>query len=96
MKDLRLELRWSAQDPLAQLLAGIPVGSRSKVVRAILEAALLPGGWARLDGARVVPTGAGSVAGAASPDTPPSPDGMTTQGRQGLLAGLRQFGALDD
>lgn len=96
MKDFRLELRWPVRDPLAQLLVTIPVGSRSKVVRAILEAALLPGGWARLEGARIVSTVGAPVEGAGVSDPSPPPDGMTIQGRQGLLAGLRQFGALDD
>ncbi len=43
-----MDIRWSVDDPVTPLLAGIPRGQRTKVVQAIVGAALLPGDWAKL------------------------------------------------
>ncbi len=45
---MRTDIRWDDHDPVAQLLAQIPRNHRVKLIRAIVEAALLPGGWATL------------------------------------------------
>ncbi len=98
VKDFRMELRWSAQDPVAQLLTNIPRGQRTKIVQAILNAALLPGGWAKLvQGQLAVALPTSPVAPEPQPDSelpesPPAPvDGMSAAGHQGFMAGLRQF-----
>ena len=45
---MRTDIRWDDHDPVAQLLAQIPRNQRVKLIRAIVAAALLPGGWATL------------------------------------------------
>ncbi|PSR27567.1 MAG: hypothetical protein C7B46_19405 [Sulfobacillus benefaciens] len=45
---MRTDIRWDDHDPVVQLLAQIPRNHRVKLIRAIVEAALLPGGWATL------------------------------------------------
>ncbi len=104
MKDFRLEVRWPPGDPVGALLAEIPAGTRSKLVRAILDAALHPGGWARItNGQLSVPGVAPGTS--ADPAAPPRPsgaqvvddggDGMSDDGRKNVLASLVKFGALD-
>ncbi len=100
---VRTDIRWDDQSPVAQLLAGIPRSQRVKLIRAILEAALLPGGWAKLTATNTSP----AVQGALLPeptaiqDVPQAEDalagtGMSAAGAQGFLAGLRAFGVLDE
>ena len=87
-KALRMEVTFAADDPLSPILTGLAPGSRAKVVRAILSAALLPGGWARIVGDRV-----SAVTGESTPASPPPP---TAQAQKATLGLLKQFGALDD
>ncbi len=102
MRDVRMEIRWAADDPVAALLGNIPRGQRTKVVQAILNAALLPGGWARIvDGNLTVRNGGKDPIPQGSTDSSVlevSVDtGMSAAASRGFLAGLRKFGAeLDD
>ena len=100
MKEFRLELRWPPGDPIGALLAEIPPRARSKLVRSLLEGALLPGGWARITNGQLSAPG---TAPADSPAAAPPPeaqtgdggDGMSDDGRKNVLASLVKFGALD-
>ena len=85
---LRMEVTIAADDPLTTILAGIAPGSRAKIVRAILSAALLPGGWARIVGDRVM------VATVDNART--SPSQPTAQAQKATLGLFKQLGALDD
>lgn len=104
MRDVRMEIRWAADDPVAALLGNIPRGQRTKVVQAILNAALLPGGWARIvDGDLTVrnggedPTPKGSADSGGLEDSVSADTGMSATASRGFLASLRKFGAeLDD
>lgn len=106
----RLEVQFSDDDPVGLLLMGLPRGQRSKIVRMILHAALLPGGWARIaDGflavaadhgdvklSRAQSTSAHSEADVSEP-TAQAGSGMSSAGRKSFADGLRQFGVqLDD
>lgn len=84
---LRMEVTVSSDDPLHGVLSGLEPGSRSKIVRAILAAALVPGGWAR-----ITDSGVSSVS-ATRKETVPAPN---TQAKAQTVSLLRQFGALDD
>ena len=96
---MRLDLRWPDDAPVARLLAGIPRRQRAGIIRSIVEAALIPGGWARL----VVDNNVQVAVGAPEPtsDVPqrptsaaaPEPDGMSPTGRASFREALRQFGA---
>ena len=79
---LRMEVTVSSDDPLHGVLSGLEPGSRSKIVRAILAAALVPGGWAR-----ITDSGVSSVS-ATRKETVPA--------KAQTVSLLRQFGALDD
>ena len=103
MKEFRLELRWPPGDPIGSLLAEIPPRARSKLVRSLLEGALLPGGWARIANGHLSVQGAAPVV-PATPPVSPTPsekktvdggDGMSDDGRKNVLANLMQYGALD-
>ena len=83
---LRMEVTVSSDDPLHGVLSGLEPGSRSKIVRAILAAALVPGGWAR-----ITDSGVSSVS-ATRKETVPA----NTQAKAQTVSLLRQFGALDD
>ena len=48
MADIRIDIRLAERDVLHSVFAGVPAGTRSRIVRTILEAALVPGGWAKL------------------------------------------------
>ncbi len=98
MKELRMDIRWAADDPVTPLLAGIPRGQRTKIVQAIVSAALLPGGWAKLMNGTV-------TANAIDADRPLSPaperEGSAeptppTAGSSQFVNALRRFGAFDD
>ena len=101
---MRTDIRWDDQEPIAQLLRTIPPRQRAKLLRAIIEAALLPGGWVKLAAHPI----AGRFVEAIEAETahfekaPPVTDdallvgGMSPSGARGFLAGLRQFGALED
>lgn len=99
---MRTDIRWNDHDPVAQLLAEIPRSQRSKIIRAILEAALLPGGWAKLVNGQLTVRGHTE----SQPTEPPSPASFPDAGpasesevispmnpasAQGFVAGLRQF-----
>lgn len=45
---MRTDIRWDDHDPVAQLLRDIPRQQRSRLIRAIVTAALIPGGWAQM------------------------------------------------
>lgn len=99
---MRTDLRWDDDDPVAQLLSTIPQRQRAKLIRAIVEAALLPGGWAKLAQGQLRLRNHDDVEGPSVAPDPPAEDrspaiaDMNAAGTQGFLAGLRQFGALDD
>ncbi|WP_100217876.1 hypothetical protein [Sulfobacillus thermosulfidooxidans] len=102
MAGCRIELRLSPTDPLWPILGQMPGRQRNALARAVLEAALLPGGWARWgqDGVRSVEgvspvTSDGSTARSDDPAVPSGPS-MSAVGTQSFLAALRQFGALSD
>ena len=102
---MRTDIRWDDQEPIAQLLRTIPPRQRAKLLRAIIEAALLPGGWAKLAAhPGIEHSNAVDASEAAHPvealpvksDDAPLVGGMSPGGARGFLAGLRQFGALED
>ena len=104
MKERRIEIRLTPADALWSVLAELPGRQRNAVARAILEAALLPGGWVKLAAHPI----AGRFVEVIEAETahfekdPPVTDdaplvgGMSPGGARGFLAGLRQFGALED
>lgn len=53
---MRTDIRWAEHDPVTQLLKRIPSAQRAHLIRSIVTAALIPGGWAQLqqDGRMVV------------------------------------------
>ena len=93
---MRTDIRWPDDAAVTRLLAGIPRSHRAHVIRSIVEAALVPGGWARL------------VDGAVQPSTPPeeprntkpvevlesAPSGpsMSPAARSSFREALQQFG----
>lgn len=106
---MRTDIRWPDDAPVTQLLAGVPRSRRAVLIRSIVEAALVPGGWARIvngqvqvqigtDGEHPVLNPANQpVSEAGSQPTAADSDGMSSAGRASFLDGLRQFGAeLDD
>lgn len=102
---MRTDIRWPEDSPVTALLAGIPRNGRAELIRSIVEAALIPGGWARIANGRVqLATGADAERStwnstpqqepdAGSPPAVASSDGMSSAGRASFLEGLRQFGA---
>ena len=98
MKALRMDIHWSADDPVTPLLAEISRAQRTKVVQAIVSAALLPGGWAKLLNGTV----AAHVMEAERPlSIQPEPEGRAEPappwaGSSQLVNALRRFGAFDD
>ncbi|WP_020372940.1 hypothetical protein [Sulfobacillus thermosulfidooxidans] len=102
MAGCRIELRLSPTDPLWPILGQMPGRQRNALARAVLEAALLPGGWARWGPDTPHPVGAvlrePTDGSASSPDDAavPSRNGMSSVGTQSFLTALRQFGALTD
>ncbi|MDA8206396.1 MAG: hypothetical protein M0Z36_10025 [Thermaerobacter sp.] len=84
---MRLDIRIPDGDPLAAILSEVPGGARGKVARAILSAALLPGGWARIVGDRL------TVAGM---ENSPASSLASAQAQRATLGLLRQLGAFDD
>ncbi len=104
---MRIEIKIPDNDPLAAVLSGLPTRHRASMIRLILSAALLPGGWVKLaahpgiEHSEVVD--AVNAPEVAHPvEAPPVTDdasligGMSPGGARGFLAGLRQFGALED
>lgn len=102
MAECRIELRVRATDPLWAVFGSLPGRQRNALARALLEAAVLPGGWARLVESEAGTDFVASTLGAPlAPEPDPAPDpppstGMSAAGTQGFLAGLRQFGALTE
>ena len=98
---MRIEIKIPDNDPLAAVLSAFPSRHRARMIRLILSAALLPGGWAKLAAHPVAGRLVEAIeAEAAHPvETPPVTDdapligGMSPSGARGFLAGLRQFGA---
>ena len=101
---MRIEIKIPDNDPLAAILSGLPTRHRAPMIRLILSAALLPGGWAKLaahpaiehSNAVDAPEAAHPVEAPPVTDDAPLVGGMSPSGARGFLAGLRQFGALDD
>lgn len=88
----RIEIRITPSDALWPIFGALSGRQRNALARALIEAALLPGGWAALaeegyPGLRtVVESSEDPGAESPAPDT----------GSQNFLAALRQFGALND
>lgn len=99
---MRIEVQFPDADPVGAMLSQLPRGQRSKIVRMVLHAAFLPGGWAQLVQGRLTVPDAGlpdsksTPAPSAAEESGPTGAGMSAAGTKGFLAGLRQFGALDD
>ena len=88
---MRIDLRIPDDSPLARVLSDLPAGSRAKVLRTIAEAALVPGGWAKIVQGQVEIQGVREPSGASAPPRKPSMDAQ-----QAALGLLRKFGAFDD
>ena len=107
MRECRIELRVKESDPLWSILGALPGRQRNTLARSLIEAAILPGGWARIvqgqlvvnhEEEKIVPSDVADTT-----DSPPleeaeaDPTGMSAAASRGFLAGLRKFGAeLDD
>lgn len=98
MPERRVELRLTPDDPLWPLFSALPGRQRNALARAILEAALLPGGWAKLvQGQLAIALPSDSAASKPQPNpepsasSPPLIEGMSAAGHQGFMEGLRQF-----
>ncbi len=107
MRECRIELRVKDSDPLWSILGVLPGRQRNTLARSLLEAALLPGGWAQImQGQLTVRQEEGTLIPGDRDNTvePPSfketeadPTGMSAAATRGFLAGLRKFGAdMDD
>lgn len=102
IKPFRVELRIDPTEPLGAALGHLSGRERNRLVRALLEAALLPGGWARLaercPDVGATPESEPATSSDASEDSPDSapPTTMSETGARSFLAGLRQFGASED
>ena len=100
MAERRIELRISDKDALWPILGPLPGRQRNAIVRAAVEAAFLPGGWASavekvqsiLGAAPASPTA--EAAHAPGSQTTDGADGMSTEGVAGFLKGLDEMGAL--
>lgn len=88
----RIEIRITPADALWPVLGELSGRQRNALARALLEAALLPGGWAAQ--AEEGYLGLRTVAELATEQETESP--APDAGSQNFLAALRQFGALDD
>ena len=97
-----MEIKIPDTDPLAAVLAAFPSRRRARMIRLILTAALLPGGWAKLAAHPAIEHLVEEAETAHPVEAPPVTDdaplvgGMSPSGARGFLAGLRQFGALED
>ena len=97
-----MEIKIPDTDPLAAVLSGLPTRHRARLIRLILSAALLPGGWVKLAAHPVIEHLIEEAEVAHPVEAPPVTDdaplvgGMSPSGARGFLAGLRQFGALED
>ena len=92
-----MDIRWAGDDPVTPLLAGIPRGQRTKVVQAIISAALLPGGWAKLVNGTVIAQVDDAEPSPTTPDVNnPADTEPPVTGSPQFLNALRRFGALDD
>ncbi len=94
---MRTDIRWEDDDPVAKLLSGIPRTQRSKLIRSIVTAALIPGGWATLAGSNVAVASSATEQTTSLVETTPedTPEvGMSQEGTRGFMHGLQRF--LDD
>lgn len=94
---MRIEIQFSEDDQVGILLQGLPRGQRSKIVRMILQAALVPGGWAHLANTKTqamlrnsdtVP----AVKPVEESESAPSGPSMSPAARTSFREALQQFG----